>query len=324
MTLPNWLEFFERPFPSANTVLVKGKKPILVDSGFGSDIPATKQWLFDKGVLPEKLSLLVNTHYHSDHVGGNSSLQEEFLLPVAAHRWEAGMVNSRDRETGTAQYLDQPIEPYQVNLLLDEGDQIDAGELRLEVIHTPGHTCGHVCLYEPTEQILICGDVLQSNDVGWINPFREGIGGLQQAMTSVEKLQKLDIRQIVPGHGPVIDNPVQVLDAVLRRYEKWQTEPLKMAWHGCKRIFAYQLMIRNGMAEHELENYLLGCAWFYDYSHHFFNCTTEDFVQPFLSEMLRSGAAEWSNGKLMAKTPYISPPPAWLQRPARPLDWPKL
>lgn len=68
MTSPDWLHFFERMYPSANMVLVRGDHPVLVDTGFGSDFPETERLLKDAGVPPQQLSLIVNTHYHCDHV----------------------------------------------------------------------------------------------------------------------------------------------------------------------------------------------------------------------------------------------------------------
>jgi hydroxyacylglutathione hydrolase len=72
---PNWLRFAERPFPSANTVVIAGSKPVLVDTGYGSDLRRTESLLVERGIDPAGLSLMVNTHYHSDHVGGNAGLQ---------------------------------------------------------------------------------------------------------------------------------------------------------------------------------------------------------------------------------------------------------
>ena len=72
-----WLGFFQRPFPSANTILVRGKRAVLVDSGFGSDLSATEQWLREMDVSPPALDLLVNTHYHSDRWG-----QPRFANPL--------------------------------------------------------------------------------------------------------------------------------------------------------------------------------------------------------------------------------------------------
>jgi hypothetical protein len=168
------LVFFKRRYPSANSVLLHGPSPVLVDTGFGSDADVLEQWLRAQGVAPDRLSLIVNTHHRSDHVGGNFRLQSRYGIPIAAHRLEAALVNARDPEACRARWLDQPVEPYQVQRPLLEGDVIDTGALRWEVLHTPGHTLGHVSLYAKSKKLLLLGDALHGDDVGWLNPHKEG------------------------------------------------------------------------------------------------------------------------------------------------------
>ena len=157
--------FFERLYQSANMVLVRGENPILMDTGYGSDLRETEDLLEQAGTPPEALSLVVNSHYHCDHAGGNSGLQRNYGIPVAAHRWEAELVNRRDREACGMEWLDQPIEPYHVDHLLSDGDELDAGPVVLQVIVTPGHTLGHISLYAPEQETLLLGDAVHGDDV---------------------------------------------------------------------------------------------------------------------------------------------------------------
>ncbi len=313
MNPPLWLTFLERRFPSANSVLLHGERPILVDTGFGSDIAETQALIGAAGVPPEKIALIVNTHYHSDHVGGNHFFQNRFGTPIAAHRWDASLVNRRDREACTAAWLDQPIESYTVQQVLSEGDELSTGSVTLRVLHTPAHTLGHIALYEPHEQVLLCGDVLQRDDVAWLNPFREGAGTLERSIEVLERFAVMSIRVAYSGHGAVIDEPKTAIEAALKRYRSWLTEPEKMAWHGAKRIFAYALMLRDGLQEADVEPYLLECLWLLDFSRHIFNQAPAIFAENLLTEIVRSGAAEWRSevdGKrLVARTPYIAPAP---------------
>lgn len=322
MQPPPWLHFFQRTFPSANMVLLRSRRPVLVDTGFGSDLPLTEQLLRDAGVPPERLQLIVNTHYHSDHAGGNSQLQSRYGIPIAAHQWDADLINGRDWQACAADWINQSIEPYSVNHILSEGSEIHTGNVVFNVLHTPGHTLGHISLYEPKEQILICGDVVHADDVAWINIFREGAGALQRAMQTLNRLARLPIQWACSGHGPAIDDPLASIDAARRRYEKWLAAPEKLAWHACKRIFTYSLMMYEGLTEAEATTYLLQCHWFHDYSRHYFGCEPADFVKPLLDEMLRSGAADWHNGKLLPLAPYNPPPAGWPSGPAKPKDWP--
>jgi hydroxyacylglutathione hydrolase len=318
MGSPRWLRFVERPFPSSNMVVIAGDKPVLVDAGYGSDLARTEGLLAERGIGPADLSLVVNTHHHSDHVGGNAGLQGRHGAPVAAHRWEAEMVNRRDPEACSARWLDQPVEPYRVDVPLSDGDEIDAGGVRLEVLHTPGHTLGHVSLWEPEERVLILGDAAHADDVAWINPYREGAGAIGRAMESVERLAGLGARWACSGHGPAIVEPEWALAAARERYEGWLERPESAAWHACKRIAAYALIIRDGLAEGEATDHFASRPWAADFARHAFDADPREFARALIEELIRSGAARRSGGRLVAGAPHNRPPPDW--RPAYP--WP--
>lgn len=316
------LIFFQRSYPSANMVLIRGKQPLLVDSGFGGDLPRTESLIGRTGIRPQEIQYIINTHYHSDHVGGNSALQQRYGLQVAAHRWEGQLVNHKHREACAAQWLDQPVESYRVSLLLVDGDEIDTGSTEINVCHTPGHTLGHISLYLPGTRELICGDLLQTRDVGWINIFREGTSALSITLDSLEKLDRLPLSVVYPGHGPLINEPRPVIARARKRLERWLTRPEEAAWHACKRIFAYALMINRGLPGSEINDYLLACNWFIDFSRHIFRIDPPDFVQPLVDEMTRSGAGFWRDGHLHAATPHNPPGDDWPPPAAKPSDWP--
>lgn len=314
--------FLERRFPSANGVLVAGERPVLVDTGYGSDAAETAALLAAEGVPPERLALVVNTHHHSDHVGGNAGLQARHGVPVAAHRWEGSLVRRRHPDVAAAEWLDQPIEPYEVDRLLDDGDEIDAGGVVLEVVHTPGHTLGHVALFARRERVLVAGDAFHGRDVGWIDDFREGLGSVERSLESLDRLAALGPRLAFSGHGPRIDDPAAALAAARRRHEEWLRHPEKAAWHAVKRIFAYALMLHGGLAEDEVGDYLLARGWFRDYARWRLGGEPEDLVTPLVDEMLRSRGAERRDGRLYATIPHTPPPADWYRRVPWPRDWP--
>ncbi|MFF5994921.1 MBL fold metallo-hydrolase [Lysinibacillus sp. KU-BSD001] len=313
--------FFERKFPSANMVLIQDQRPILIDPGFGSDAKKTEQLIKDAGVSPKALHLIVNTHYHSDHVGGNFHLQRNYGVRIAAHKWDAHLINMGDAEACSAEWLDQPVEPYRVDTKLAHNDEINSGNSTLKVLHTPGHTLGHISLYEPEQELLICGDLFHNNDIGWLNMFREGVSAIQRSIESLDDLSTLRIQKAYPGHGPQIENPLVAIDAARKRLEKWSTMPEKIAWHACKRIFAFTLIMKNGLARQEIDSYLLKCGWFQDFARSAFQMQPEDFVHILLDEMVRSGAASWHNDQLMATAPYDAPQKSWAEKSIKPRDW---
>lgn len=313
--------FFERKFPSANMILIKDELPILIDTGFGSDVQETEQLITQAGVSPEELHLIVNTHYHSDHVGGNYHFEKKYGTSIAAHTWDAELINSRDPEACSAEWLDQPVEPYEVDRKLVDNEEIQSGDRILKVQHTPGHTLGHISLYEPEEQVLISGDLFHGNDIGWLNSFREGVSSIQRSLESLERLSLLPIQKAYSGHGPQIENPHDSIDAARKRLEKWLRSPEKVSWHACKRIFSFTLLMKDGLGREEIDNYLLSCGWFHDFARYSFQTSPEEFIKILLDEMIRSGAATWNDDRLIASAPYNAPDKQWLDKNCKPKNW---
>jgi hydroxyacylglutathione hydrolase len=319
---PAWLQIAARDAPSANMALVRGARPLLVDSGFGHDPAGTEAWLRAAGVEPGGLELVVNTHYHADHVGGNHDLQQAHGVPVAAHAWDATIVNARHPEACVARWLDQPVRPYEVDRALADGDVLDAGGPQLLVLHTPGHTLGHIALYEPEERVLLVGDLLHEGDVGWLNPFREGTASIALALASLERLAELGARLAVSGHGPPMRDPARAFAAAHARYTSWLSEPDRAAWHAVKRGFAYALMTRGGLAREAIPPFLLSQPWFDDLARHGLRTAPADLVEPLCAELVRAGAAEWRSGVLTPLAPHEPLPPGWPDGPREPAEWP--
>ena len=315
------VHFFERAYPSANSVLLTGHRPVLVDTGFGADAPELLAWLEGQGVPAGSLSLVVNTHSHCDHAGGNHALQSRFDLTVAAGALEAGPVNARSPDACQARWLRQPVEAYSVGRLLEQGDQVGTGDSVWTVLATPGHTAGHLSLHCAEQRALVLGDVLHQEDVGWLNPYREGSDSLDRAEATVELVAALRPRIAFSGHGPAITDPEAAFERARRRLRSWREEPERMAWHACKRIFAYALMLNGGLSEPEIEPFLLACPWFHDHAATF-GVTPQAFVPMLLAEMKRADAAYWDDGKLVARAPSHAVPAGWPEGPVCPAKWP--
>lgn len=166
---------------------------MLVDTGAGDN----KEYLFSKlkehGVNPEDIKLIVNTHCHFDHVNGNCFFPN---AKIAIHKIDAIALMEEGNPDTVASHFGSKINCHKVDIELEEGDKIKD----FEVIHTPGHSKGAICLWDGEN--LISGDtVFGQGGVG-----RTDIGGSWSDLKeSVEKLKKLDVKTIYPGHG-MIDN----------------------------------------------------------------------------------------------------------------------
>ncbi len=305
--------FIPRKFPSANQVLLHGSHPVLVDTGFGSDIVETVTLLRAQGIEPEDLQMVVNTHWHCDHSGGNHHFQRKYGVKTAGHAHEAAIINQNVPEAHDAHWLVQPIEPCTIEIALQAGDVIDTGAHQWQVLHTPGHSPGHISLYH--DGVLVAGDTVHADDVAWISLLHGGWqANIEAMLTTLDKLAALPLTVAYSGHGPINDRPQQRIDEARRRYEKWQANPQKIGWHAMKRISAYYIMVTNGLTDAEMRAYLLRSPWFVDYSREVFQEAPEDMVQPLLDELTRSGAAALHDGLWMPSAPFHVPPPGWLER----------
>lgn len=166
---------------------------IVVDTGTGENIDYFFDSLKKADIRMEDLSLIVNTHNHYDHVGGNRYLD----LEVAMHLEDAIPYEKGDDLATAAGMFGRSMGTMNVDFKLKEGDKI--GEF--EVLHTPGHTRGGICLFDG--ETLISGDtVFAGGGFG-----RVDLGGnLEDMINSLERLSKLEVDILLPGHGPWTDH----------------------------------------------------------------------------------------------------------------------
>lgn len=120
MSLPSWVTWRRSPFPDANLLLLYGRRPALVDSAFVGHARESAAWACAQA---GQVALVVSTHWHSDHVGGNALLR--FMgAGVAASAPDARAVARRDPGCCLAEYLDQPVGPYAVDVPLHDGQVV--------------------------------------------------------------------------------------------------------------------------------------------------------------------------------------------------------
>ncbi|MEV0579442.1 MBL fold metallo-hydrolase [Streptomyces sp. NPDC050392] len=315
-SLPSWATWWQRPFPDANTLLLPGRQPALIDSGFVGHAEDTASWARAQA---GDVALVVNTHWHSDHVGGNALLQARGAV-IAAGAPEAEAISRRDPGCCAAEYLDQPVAPYTVDMPLDDGQVLRLGDAEWEVVRTPGHTPGHLGLWQPEQQLLVVGDALSDYDVGWVNLALDGPDAGATALASLHRLAALAPRVILPSHGPVPADPSAAFATALRRAQRLVDDPDGALWYGARRIFAFALMIRDGMPTSEVEPYLHARAWLTDAAR-LLDVAPESLATELVTTMLAGGAIVLRDGRLHAAAPH-TPVTAESLRVPHPRAWP--
>ena len=164
------------------------KEVFIVDPG--GDYKKIKKIIDADGLRPQAV---INTHGHGDHIGADG----EFGLPVWIHRLDAEFLQDPSKNlSGAFGFL---LKTKKATRLLEDGDILKIGQHSLEVIHTPGHTPGSICL--KGEGVVFTGDTLFCEGVGRTDFV---YGSQEDIMRSIkERLLKLDDDYVVyPGHGP--------------------------------------------------------------------------------------------------------------------------
>ncbi|MBR0372205.1 MAG: MBL fold metallo-hydrolase [Methanobrevibacter sp.] len=165
---------------------------MLVDTGTGFNEEYLISQIERHGIKREDVSLVVNTHCHFDHIGGNYLFEN---AEIAVHELDAISMKNKD-DLGTSMNAFENEANSRVDIELKDGDEIGG----FKVIHTPGHTRGGICLWDGVN--LISGDTVFSH--GGVGRFDIG-GNFDDLRQSVFKLTELDVINLLPGHGPIVE-----------------------------------------------------------------------------------------------------------------------
>jgi len=175
-------------FYDSNAYLIDAKRKTLVDAGIDAARVMAN--------LPRGLDLIVLTHGHYDHVAAVPEIVEATGAQVAMHEADVAMLKS-DRIGGAAMF-GRRSRGFRVDIPLRGGAVVDLGDIKLEVVATPGHTPGSICLYDQASRALFTGDtVFAGGSFG-----RTDLGGSSEhLLSSLETLGHYDVSALYPGHG---------------------------------------------------------------------------------------------------------------------------
>jgi hydroxyacylglutathione hydrolase len=189
--------------PGSHVYLIKGtSKNVLIDTGIAANFPVLEASLLELGLRVSDIHFIILTHEHFDHIGATSFFFKTAV--VAAHRLAANKIELQDEFVTMLKSMDTASVPFHADIWLEHDTTIDLGNYRLRTVHSPGHTSGCICLYEPNERLLFTGDTVFAG--GTLSGIFSS-GSISDYMNSLERLSTLRVDQFYPGHGRLSNSP---------------------------------------------------------------------------------------------------------------------
>ena len=293
-SLPDDIVVLERGWLSSNNVLLLGpEQTALVDSGYGSHAGQTTALV--QGRLGQRaLDLLLNTHLHSDHCGGNAALQAAYprlrtLIPpglaAAVRDWDETALSYAP----TGQYCPR----FRYDGLLLPGSEVALGSRSWQIHAAPGHDPDSVILFQPVLRVLISADALWANGFGVVFPEIEGQAAFSEVGATLDLIESLRPALVIPGHGSVLHDVAGALKLARQRLEQFVAHPVRHARYAAKVLLKFKLLELQRLSRDELEQWVQNTHYFeLLHASHFAGTDFGAWLDDLIQDLVRSGAAE--------------------------------
>ena len=187
-----------RSFDSNIIYIKSGDHEVLVDAGTGLYSSNLDKDLQTQESSIHEITDIVLTHCHIDHIGGVIPILETGSPKLYLHKAEAENINSGDMSQTLGDTFGADLPPFKIDTMLNEGDVIDFGDVKLKVFHTPGHSSGSITMEIIDTGILITGDTLFPGGSFGRTDFPDGDSS--KLVDSLKRISEMDFEIGLPGH----------------------------------------------------------------------------------------------------------------------------
>lgn len=299
MKLPTSMEVFERGWLSSNNILFTGRgETALVDSGYATHAEQTVA-LVRHALRGRRLDLLVNTHLHSDHCGGNAALQRAFSCRTAIPDAEADKVRNWNADALTYKATGQVCERFDFTETLRPGDTLALGDMTWQALAAPGHDPHSLIYFCPDEGILISADALWENGFGVVFPELEGESGFVEVRATLELIASLDAKLVIPGHGAPFTDVGKALATAFSRLDYFVADPARNAQNAIKVLLKFLLLDKQGIAMADVETLMADMLLVREANARYLRKPAAELAQWATAQLIRAQAARIEDGRLV-------------------------
>jgi len=301
LNLPPQIQVLQRGWLSSNNILIdNGDDCVLIDSGYHTHAAQTLL-LLQHALGGKPLARLINTHCHSDHIGGNAAVQRAHGCRTSVPVGEAPAIAAWDEAALMLRFTGQSAERFGYDDTIAAGERLQLGGLEWEALAAPGHDPHALMFYAPAARILISGDALWENGFGLI--FQElfgQAGGYAGVRATLEAISRLDLATVIPGHGAPFDGVARSLASAFQRLDAFERDPAKLARHGLKLMLSFSLMIHGRIAIAELPRFFADRPIYEHVNQRFLHLPEAELSAYLVRDLERLGALKIEDGWLVA------------------------
>jgi glyoxylase-like metal-dependent hydrolase (beta-lactamase superfamily II) len=292
------LFFIERGYLNANHFVYRSEAPVLIDTAYVSDFDHTERVIKELGVNVSDVRLIVSTHCHCDHVGGNRIIQDQSGCDIVLHKIGKHFIDTSDDWSTWWKYYNQDAAFFSCTKGLEDGDIVQVGPHEFEVLYTPGHAADGVVLYNAKEKVLLSSDTLWENDMAVMTLRVEGSAALFQMQDSLERLKSLDVRMVYPGHGRPFSDMGEAIERSQKRISRFMADRELVGLDLLKKIIVYTLMMRREVKEGTFFAHLMETRWFKETVELYCRGDYETTYEKVMAGFLERGIVRRRNGAL--------------------------
>jgi len=286
--LPDSLHFFERGWLSSNVILLdNGQSSALIDSGYVTH-SSTLISLISGFLKDRPLDFLINTHLHSDHCGGNLAVQSSYpdvktFIPYglfdAIQLWSNELLSFE--ATG------QNCPKFHADVSMRPGDTYKWAGFHWEIHAAPGHDHDALLFFNPEHRVLISADALWANGFGVVFPEICGGKGFAEVSSTLDLIEKLNPKIVLPGHGPLIDDLPSALSVARTKIKRFIDSPELHASHAAKVLLKFKLLEWQSIDLTDFKFWACSTPLLLDVHHSFFPFTSfEKWVDDLLVDLV--------------------------------------
>ena len=300
-TLPPQVRVFVRDWLSSNNILLKGREGhVLIDSGYARHAPLTLALLATpQGIGAAALARLVNTHCHSDHMGGNAAIKARYGCPIALPDGEAPLIDAWAEDTLLLAYADQRADRFAYDEVIRAGETHVWGDLEWQALAAPGHDMGALVFFNPEHRILVSGDALWANGYGFVMPREVDARAIPATRATLEMLAALELRVVIPGHGEPFADVGAALERAFARTAAFEADSLRVARHALKAVLTFALLDQRRLPLSDMPAYVERIGIYRDFNARFFRLSPSELANRLVAELEKVHAARREDGWLV-------------------------